>query len=436
MLQRPRGTRDFAPSEMARRRQVEKQLRQTVELFGYREISTPVFELTELFTKKSGDAIVNQMYSFEDKGGRGISLRPELTVPTIRFYADELHKLPKPLKIYYYGNCFRYERPQKGRFREFWQFGVELIEAGTPESQAEVVALAVKAILNTGLKGFKVRIGHLEILKSILNDYGITPDQQGVLMPLIDKKDLVGLEETMMSDLGLGYDTFQELSEFIGIDIRYKGEDVKGVLKGNEKLQNIIKNHPDLGDKVETFEEVLEYIVLYGVQDFTVDLGVARGIDYYSGIVFEIDAPELGTEKQICGGGEYSLYDVFDIKEINSIGFAIGFDRVFMALESQEFGFEQFELDAYIIPLSDKARSIALKVATDRRENMVVVDVDLVRRNISKGLKYANAVRSKFAIIIGDDELARNSVTVRNMDSGDQQLVPISDLVTFFIDRS
>jgi len=235
-----------------------------------------------------------------------------------------------------------------------------------------------------------------------------------------------------MAEFGLGYETFQELSDFIGIDINYNGEDIKVILEGNDKLQTIISNHPDLNDKINIFQEVLEFIVLNGVQEFTIDMGVARGIDYYSGIVFEIDAPELGSEKQICGGGEYSLYDAFDIKEINSIGFAIGFDRVFMALESQEFGFDEFELDAYIIPLSDDARITAIEVAKELRENMVVVDVDLVRRNISKGLKYANSVKTKFAIIIGDDELAQNSVTVRNMDSGDQQLVAISDLVDFF----
>ena len=124
IIQRPRGTRDFGPEEMGKRRYIEALFRRTAETFGYREIATPTFEHSELYTERSGEAIKNDMYFFKDKGGRELSLRPELTMPTMRFYAAELRHLPKPIKVYYFSNCFRYERPQSGRFREFWQFGV------------------------------------------------------------------------------------------------------------------------------------------------------------------------------------------------------------------------------------------------------------------------------------------------------------------------
>ncbi len=436
MIQRPRGTRDFSPTEMLKRRQAETRLRQTAELFGYREISTPIFEHTDLFTKKSGDAIVNQMYTFEDKGGREISLRPELTAPTIRFYAEQLHNLPKPLKIYYFGNCFRYERPQKGRFREFWQFGAELIEAGTPESEAEVVAMAVSSIKNTGLKGFKVRVGHLGILRTILNDLGIKGEKQCLLMPSIDKKDYQSLEELMLTEFELSWEAVQELKCLIETDINYDSSFSKNegfdILSQNQDLQKVVDAHPDILEHINKFNEIIQYLRLYELDEFTVDLGVARGIDYYTEMVFEIDAPELGAEKQICGGGVYSLYDIFDIKEINSIGFAIGFDRVIMALESQSYGFEPKTLDAFIIPLSEEARTKAIELATELRKFGVGVDIDLLRRNISKNLKHVNSIKAKHAIILGEDELSKNSVTVRDMATGVQKLVEMKEILGFF----
>ncbi|MCK5559315.1 MAG: histidine--tRNA ligase [Thermoplasmata archaeon] len=436
VVQRPRGTRDFAPEEMLKRRQVEARLRQTAELFGYREISTPIFEHTDLFTKKSGDAIVDQMYTFKDKGGREISLRPELTAPTIRFYAEQLHNLPKPVKIYYFGNCFRYERPQKGRFREFWQFGVELIEAGTPESEAEVVALAVNSIKNTGLEGFKTRIGHLGILRALLSDLGIKGDKQSLLMPVIDKKDLQGLEDMILTEFELSWDSVQDLKKLIATaidcDDSFSKTEAFDILKQNADLQEIIDGHPNMSEHLDKFNEVIQFLRLFGINEFTVDFGVARGIDYYTDLVFELDMPELGAGKQICGGGVYSLDDVVNIKEINSIGFAIGFDRVVMALETQSYDFEPRPLDAFVIPMTEEARSKAFEVAAELRNNRIAVDIDLVRRNISKSLKYASSLQANHAIILGEDELAKNSVTIRDMASGDQQLIAIPEILAFF----
>ncbi|MCG2825715.1 MAG: ATP phosphoribosyltransferase regulatory subunit, partial [Thermoplasmatales archaeon] len=186
MIQRPRGTRDFGPDEMFRRRQVENIMRKTCKTFGYREIATPTFESTALFTKKSGEGIVKQLYNFKDKAGRDIALRPELTAPAIRFYVNEMQSLPKPLKLFYFGNCFRYEEPQKGRFREFYQFGVECIGG---KGEAEVIALAVKMLENTGLKNFELRVGHLGILRNILGN------ADSSVMTLIDKKNFDEVKE-------------------------------------------------------------------------------------------------------------------------------------------------------------------------------------------------------------------------------------------------
>ena len=186
MIQRPRGTRDFTPEECKQRRQVENTLRECARLFGFEEIATPTFETEELFTERSGEGIIEQMYTFKDKKGRKLVLRPEITAAVMRFYYNELKMRPKPLKLCYFANCFRYERPQAGRYREFWQFGTELIGPTGPEADAEIIALAITALRQTGLKNFTVRIGHLGILRSMLAKNELPIEHQGPVMILIE----------------------------------------------------------------------------------------------------------------------------------------------------------------------------------------------------------------------------------------------------------
>jgi histidyl-tRNA synthetase len=186
MFTRPRGTRDFLPEETEERRRVESILRKAFEQFGYREVQTPLFERLEVFTEKSGEEIKEHLYDFEDKSKRKLALRPELSAPTIRLYVNELRTKPKPRKLYYFENCFRYERPQKGRYREFWQAGVELIGSDRPEAEAEVIALSIYCIERLELKKYKLSIGHLGILRALLAKHGIQEDTQNNIISLLD----------------------------------------------------------------------------------------------------------------------------------------------------------------------------------------------------------------------------------------------------------
>ena len=187
MYRIPRGTRDFTSTEMQKRRLVEKIIRLTFKKFGYNEIQTPVFENLDLFTAKSGEEIINEIYSFKDKGGRNLALRPELTAPVIRMYIEKLQMKPKPLKLFYFGNCYRYDRPQKGRYREFMQAGAELIGVNTPEAYAELIAMAYKTLENIGLKNIQLSLGNLNILSAMFNKINLSYDKQKYLVPLIDK---------------------------------------------------------------------------------------------------------------------------------------------------------------------------------------------------------------------------------------------------------
>ena len=415
-FQRPRGTRDFPPEVMAKRRYVEALLRGTAERFGFGEVMTPTFESTELFVERSGERIVDEMYSFKDKSGREIALRPELTAPVMRFYVNELQSRPKPIKLYYFGNVFRYERPQSGRYREFFHFGAELIGAPSIESEAEVIALALRCLKNIDLENIEVRIGHLGVLESVLSDLGLPDHVHATCRRFIDKEDYDGLE-ALLSELGVDPDMQNRLIKLINIH---------GGKEAISKAQDLM----DEGNEAFVYlANLMQQLARYGFTDCTVDFGVARGLDYYTGMVFEIDSPSLGAEKQICGGGTYKLAGLFGGEEVNSTGFAFGFDRLVLALEKDGVEIPIRGVRAYIIPIGKSTRSLAMKIMGKLRESGISADMDLMGRNISKALSYADSTKAEWAIIVGERELVNDSVTLRNLETGDQDTVLISDII-------
>ncbi|MDO9537900.1 MAG: histidine--tRNA ligase [Thermoplasmata archaeon] len=414
-FQRPRGTRDFGPAEMAKRRYVEAKMRETARLFGFGEVMTPTFESTELFVARSGEGIIEELYAFEDKGNRKISLRPELTASVMRFYVNEMQNLPKPVKIFYFGNCFRYERPQAGRYREFFQLGAELIGAPSIESDAEVIALALATLKNLGLEDVVVRIGHLGVLNKFIDEFGVKKDTQIEIRRMIDKQDFESLN-TLPDGATANKDVNDRLIKLI----RLKG--------GAETIQKA-RELMDGGDpSLDYLADLLDRLNAYGFDNCQVDFGVARGLDYYTGMVFEIDAPSLGAEKQICGGGAYTLADLFGGQEVNSTGYAFGFDRIMLALEKSGVDVPSQNLEIYILPICDEAKIAAIKILSELRNAGISADMDLMSRNMSKAMKYANSVGAGKVIIIGEKELAEKSVTVRDMKTGEQARVLISEL--------
>jgi len=248
-LKRPRGTRDFLFKDMKERKNVEKTMKSVFEIYGYNEIKTPIFEELSLFTTKSGEGIKDQIYHFQDKGGRDLALRPELTAPVARMYIKELQKTPKPVKMYYFGSCFRYERPQAGRFRQFWQFGCELIGGKSPGSEAEVISMAAHCLEELGLEDFEIHIGNLGILRNILNDANITGEMQDQVMAVIDKGEVEELR-TLLNSIEVDDSSKKLLLKLIGM----KGNssilpDVESLINCSEhacnalfELENLLKS--------------------------------------------------------------------------------------------------------------------------------------------------------------------------------------------------
>ncbi len=410
MIQRPRGTRDFLPDDMEKRRYYEGLLRNVAKTYGFREIATPIFEESELFILRSGPNVLGELYAFKDKGDREIALRPEMTAPAIRMFVNEMSNDPKPIKMFYFGQCFRYERPQSGRYREFFQFGAELIGNPNVESDAEVISMAGAMIRSFGLKDYKIRIGHIGVLRQKVSDSGVPKERMAEVLQKLDKKNYD--EATpLLKSMGVTDDAIRDLY------------DLTETVGGPEVLSKVP------GEAGDYLRRLVELLRVMGVEDPEIDLGVVRGLDYYTGMVFEAEAPALGAEKQICGGGSYTLSELFGGEKVFSTGFAVGFDRILLAAEKEGQTYEKEGIDAYVVPVSDDVRLESAKIVTMLRDEGLRSDIDIMGRKMAKAMKYASITGAKNVIIIGAKELESCSVTVRDMVSGEQKVVKIENLV-------
>ncbi len=401
MLQKPRGTRDFLPDEMERRRLIERRMRETARRWGYREVSTPDFEHLELFTMKSGEGIIQEMYVFEDKGGRQMTLRPEVTAAVLRMYVNEGKVLPKPIRWCYFADCFRYERPQKGRYRQFWQFGVELIGSDTPLADAEVIMLANEALQSSGVT-FDLHVGHLAPMKHLLAD--LAPGDQRAIMACLDKHDAAGLEAAL-----------------VGKGLTHLAEPL-AALSECRTVPEVFEIAGDVPERAR-IEETFALLDSQNI-NYQPDFGIARGLDYYTGMVFEGFARNLGAENQILGGGTYRLAHLFGGDDVASCGFAIGFDRVMVSVGDFPLAHEP----VVGVVCTPDARARALEVARAFRGAGVRTEVDLMQRGMGAQISHA-AKTADFAVVLGKREVEAGTVTLRDLSSGEQQEKSLEDAI-------
>lgn len=402
MLQKPRGTRDFLPAEMAQRRHIERRMRTIAQSFGYGEIQTPMFEEQELFTLKSGEGIIGEMYAFEDKGGRKIALRPEVTAAVVRAYVNEAQVAPKPLRWYYFAECFRYERPQKGRYRQFWQFGCELIGADSAAADAEVIALAYELLKSSGVR-FVLKIGHLAPMKHMLRD--LDAGEQKKVMAALDKRDMDLLKTTL--DAIEHPDLYEPLTTLITA----------------ETLGQVWQVTGDIPEK-SRIEETFRYLTAQNIP-FVQNFGIARGLDYYTGMVFEGFADNLGAENQILGGGVYRLAHLFGGKDVPSCGFAIGFDRVMVSLGE----ITPDTAPVVAVVATPQTRTAAYTAAAAFRSAGITVVMDVMDRSFGAQISSALKSGAAYAALIGEKEAAAGTITLKNLEQAAQQEMSLADAV-------
>ena len=370
-------------------------MREIAESFGYREVATPTFEHLELFTRKSGEGIVEEMYVFKDKSGRDLALRPELTAPVMRLFVNECSVMPRPLRFYYFANCFRYERPQKGRYREFWQFGAELIGSSSYLADAEVIILANKILKELDVK-FSLEIGHVGIMRYLLKPLG--EERASKIMRLIDKGDKEGLER-YLEDTNVSGDLREKIFSIVE-------------LKGDE---SVIEEAREIVDYDFSHLERLSSLLRDVDVSFTLNLGIARGLDYYTGVVFECYAEGLGAQKQVCGGGSYELSSLFGGSVTPSTGFAIGFDRV-----CEVCRVEEKTRDIVAVISLKGLESHAFRIASRLREAGITAVVDVMERSLKKQMSFANEIGARYAVIIGTEEVKEGKVAVKNLKTQEQ----------------
>jgi histidyl-tRNA synthetase len=441
-IQRPRGTRDFLPEDSFKRGAIRKRMQDLLERWGYQEISTPTFEHLELFTIKSGQSITEEIYAFKDKGGRDLALRPELTAPVMRMYVSELQTAAKPLRLHYFGNCFRYERPQRGRFREFWQLGAELIGSDRPDAEAEVIALAQKLIESAGVSG-DLHLGYLGLIRAMMRM--IPAQERPAVMKFIDKKerDLLAekLQEIGRDHLGLlelidlkgrrALDRAAEMAEDLArmsdepASEETKVESLEAALSGDSGDRAARSDRAAPSDlDLAHFSELVDLLEIYGVEA-TVDFEIVRGLEYYTGTVFEIYASGLGAQNQICGGGTYQLAGLLGGQETRSTGFGIGFDRIMeiVALEDKP----PAPVAVVFVP---QVRSEAVKAAKELREALSTpVVIDVMGRGLGAQLKQASSIGASFAVIIGPKEVEEGKFTLRDMSTGSQESLGLKEII-------
>lgn len=404
---RPKGTRDLLGKELACMRRVEEVMRGIFLRWGYREVETPIFESLELFTRKSGEEVVRQLYVFRDKGGKELALRPELTAPVVRLYLERLRSESKPVKLFYFGPCFRYEEPQAHRWRQFRQAGVEVLGSPRPEADAEVLALTHEVFRELGLEG-EFRVGNVRLLRLVLEGMGVRGEEAERVLRAVDSRDPERLER----ELG-GREGAEEFKELVGL---------RG---GEEVLERAAERVGVEGREIlERMGRILRLAGRMGARGLHVDLSIARGLEYYTDCVFEVYVGGI----QVAGGGRYDgLAEALGGEPCQAVGVGFGMDRIAQLL-LERGGVEEEGLCCAVLPATEGVLEEALELATELRRKGVSAEVDLMGRNLSKALAHAGARKAKYAVIVGPRELAGGRVTLRDMETGRQEEVEVGRL--------
>jgi len=418
-LQPVKGTRDFFPDEMRMRNWLFQVWRSVSEQAGFEEYDTCVLEHEELYIRKAGDEISKQLYSFEDKGGRRLSLRPEMTPSLARLVLQRTKSLLFPIKWFSMPQCFRYERMTKGRRREHFQWNADIIGQPDMVAEAEILMLLISACESMGLsaKDIRVFINDRRILNAILSQLNVTEKLHSAILVIMDKRDKVSPETlgTMLKDVGMTSSQVQHLNEYLT---------KTNLQKLKEELQHT--------EGIDELQHLLQLMDTAGYSDYLqFDISIVRGLSYYTGAVFEINSPEK-QHRAICGGGRYdSLLSTYGGKSVPAVGFGFGDVVVLDVLrELERFPELTRKLDYTIIPFDNEQVGIALKIANELRSKGAIVDCNFSMKKMKKSLHEANESGAKFAILLFPEELKQEKVVIRDMQLREQNPINIKDLIS------
>ena len=406
----PKGTKDILPDQIHRWHYVEEQWKDICRRYGFKEVRTPVFEHTELFTRGIGDTtdvVQKEMYTFEDHGGRSITLKPEGTSPAVRaFIEHKQYAEVQPTKYHYITPCYRYEKPQSGRLREFHQFGIEVF--GTPNmmADAEVICLGYEFLTSLGITEIALRI----------NSVGC---------PECRKKHRAALREFLTPKHDQLCDTCKT---------RFDKNPMRILDCKSPMCQELVQGAPMMIDYLcddckDSFEELKANLTAMEIP-FEVDPGIVRGLDYYTKTAFEFVTTKIGAQGTVCGGGRYDhLIEEVGGPPIPGVGFGLGIERLLLLMDANEASFPEPEkLDVFIAVMGDAAKAYGLKLCRELRAKGLSAEMDTLARNIKNQFKYANRLDAKYTVVIGENELAEGAAAVKDMAAQEQTTVKFEDL--------
>ncbi len=407
-IQSIKGTKDILPNQSHGWQALKVIIRSTMNNYGYKEIRTPAFERTELFSRGVGeetDIVSKEMYSWTDQGGEKLTLKPDLTAPVVRAFIQHNLRERSPInKLYYIDALFRRERPQKGRYRQFHQFGIEAFGSENPEIDAEVIAVALAVLNNLGLEGLTLKLNSIgspecrslyrKTIRSYLKPY--LNDLSEISQRRFDKNPLRILDTKIPHEIEI-------LNDIPNVSDSWTPED---------------KAH---------FEELKSLLDAMDIQ-YSLAPRLVRGLDYYTRTTFEITSSALGAQDALCGGGRYDgLVKTLGGKATPGIGFAAGMERILLAMGNFDSNINNTQL--YIVGLGDTVRPVVVKLAEDLRQNNIRTNFDSLRRSLKAQMREANKAGARYAILIGDQELESGEAELKDLSTGDQEKIALDKLV-------
>ena len=407
-IQSIKGTKDILPDQSHGWQALKVIIRSTMNNYGYKEIRTPAFERTELFSRGVGeetDIVSKEMYSWTDQGGEKLTLKPDLTAPVVRAFIQHNLREQSPInKLYYIDTLFRRERPQKGRYRQFHQFGIEAFGSENPEIDVEVIAVALAVLNNLGLEGLTLKLNSIgspecrtlyrQAIRSYLKPY--LNDLSEISQRRFEKNPLRILDTKIPHEIEI-------LNDIPNVSDSWTPED---------------KAH---------FEELKSLLDAMDIQ-YSLAPRLVRGLDYYTRTTFEITSSALGAQDALCGGGRYDgLVKTLGGKATPGIGFAAGMERILLAMGNFDSNINNTQL--YIVGLGDTVRPVVVKLAEDLRQNNIRTNFDPLRRSLKAQMREANKADARYAILIGDQELESGEVELKDLSTGDQEKIALDKLV-------
>jgi histidyl-tRNA synthetase len=412
-----RGMRDLIGEEAQAFTYIISNSRETASLYGYREVLTPHVEPLELLSAKSGEEIRQRMFIFKDLGDRQVALRPEFTASIARLATTSLRNDPKPLRLFSVGTVYRYDEPQRGRYREFWQSNFELMGSAKPEADAEIILLTDSLMKSLGLNSYAFKIGHIGVIRGILSQEGVQEKTQNSVLQLMDKKEYDAALKLVESD---------KCKNMLNGLLQIRGNDWLDTI---EQIQTYVAGYEKAKTAAENLAEVLILVTESANLSIVVEPAFARGLEYYTGTIFEIYIP--GLEMALGGGGRYDrLIESFGGEPTPAVGCAHGIDRIAIALQTQKTAYGTKKAKKVVVlPITETLKFEALKIAQQLREAGVTVEFEVMGRKMAKALEDADKRKVDFAVIVGEREIKEGAVVLKDLASHQQNTVLIVNLV-------